>query len=455
MIILISDLHLMDGTAGKHQLETEVFRDTFIELAQQATAAVKHLNENEQDIKIVLLGDIFDVIRSERWFLENSKNKIVEVPLSDRPWGGSGNEKTELIAVDILKNIIKVNKEIISILSGRDWQRLGFPKKPEIIYIPGNHDRLCNVYPSMRRLVIDELDLQNLSYKDKFPNYLLNEQHGLLARHGHEWDPFNFEGDHQNPQSYMAIPIGDVIAAEIASKLPVVVGMKLKEINLPEADINQISDNFRNLFDVRPMSAIIPWLSFQVKRYEQYGKVVQDAINSAFRQVGDEFMKIPFVKDWIKKHDRFWHPLDNGNKVQIMGTLLRTFDITNSAWKLKLFDKFDIVKELWIDDKYLRGAKQDLEAMPKTIQYVLYGHTHSPLKRTVEIIKEKNKSKQKERVYLNTGTWRPSYHQSFKENGFSKWKNLTYTIIYKPGEMFAGTPVKLPVFELWTGTINK
>ncbi|GAE44968.1 hypothetical protein [Mesobacillus boroniphilus] len=253
----------------------------------------------------------------------------------------------------------------------------------------------------------------------------------------------------------MAIPIGDVIAAEIASKLPVVVGMKLKEINLPEADINQISDNFRNLFDVRPMSAIIPWLSFQVKRYEQYGKVVQDAINSAFRQVGDEFMKIPFVKDWIKKHDRFWHPLDNGNKVQIMGTLLRTFDITNSAWKLKLFDKFDIVKELWIDDKYLRGAKQDLEAMPKTIQYVLYGHTHSPLKRTVEIIKEKNKSKQKERVYLNTGTWRPSYHQSFKENGFSKWKNLTYTIIYKPGEMFAGTPVKLPVFELWTGTINK
>jgi UDP-2,3-diacylglucosamine pyrophosphatase LpxH len=81
MIILISDLHLMDGTAGKHQLDTEVFRDTFVELARQATAAVKHLKENDLDIKIVLLGDIFDVIRSERWFLENSKNKIVEVPL--------------------------------------------------------------------------------------------------------------------------------------------------------------------------------------------------------------------------------------------------------------------------------------------------------------------------------------------------------------------------------------
>nr|WP_251009604.1 MULTISPECIES: metallophosphoesterase [unclassified Bacillus (in: firmicutes)] len=454
MIILISDLHLMDGTAGRHQLDAEVFMDTFVELARQATAAVKHLNEKDQDIKIVLLGDIFDVIRTERWFLEKSKNKIVEVPLSDRPWGGPEDEKTEIIAVDILKNIMKTNREIVSILSGRAWQSMGFPKKPDIVYIPGNHDRLCNVYPSMRRLVIDELDLQDLSYIDKFPNYYLNEQHGILARHGHEWDPFNFEGDHQNPQSYMAIPIGDVIASEIASKLPVLVGTKLKDINLPEEDINQICDNFRNLFDVRPMSAIIPWLSFQVKRYEQYGRLVQDAINSAFRQVGDEFMEIPFVKGWIKEHDRFWHPLDNGDKVQLLGTLLRTFDITNSEWKLKLVDKFNIIKELWTDDKYLKGAKKDFEALPKTFQYVLYGHTHNPFKGTVEIIKEKNKSKQKERVYLNTGTWRPRYHHSIKENGFSKWNNLTYTIIYKPGEMFAGIPVKHPVFEHWTGTIN-
>ncbi len=455
MIILVSDLHLMDGTAGRHQLETELFKGTFVELGRQAMDAVKHLHEKDKDIKIVLLGDIFDVIRTERWFLDQSENKLIEVPLSVRPWGDSGDKETELIAVDILRNIIKMNKEILSILSGREWEKSGFPKKPEVIYIPGNHDRLCNLYSSMRKMVIEELDMEGLSSKDLFPNYYLDEDHGLLARHGHEWDPFNFEGELEDTQSYMQIPIGDVIAAEIASKLPIVVGKKLKEINMPEEDINQICNNFRNLFDVRPMSAIIPWLSFQVKRYKKYGISVQDAINSAFKQVGEEFMGIPFVKEWIKKHDRFWHPLDNGDKVQLLGSLLKTFDISNLEWKLKLYEKLDTVKELWSDNEYLAGAIKDLKALPGTFQYVLYGHTHEPYKKSIDIIKESRQSNQKERVYLNTGTWRPCYHQSLKETGFSEWKNMTYTIIYKPGEMFAGSVVKNPVFEYWTGTLNK
>lgn len=455
MIILISDLHLMDGTAGRHQLESGLFEDTLEELGRQATAAISHLPEKDQDIKIVLLGDIFDVIRTERWFLEDGRNKKIEVPLSVRPWGNSRDKKTESIAFEILSNIIKMNKEILSLLSGREWKRLGFPKRPEVIYIPGNHDRLCNEYPSLRKLVIEALEFNGLTYKDLFPNYYLDKEHGLFARHGHEWDPFNFEGDHQNEQSYNQVPIGDVIAAEIASKLPIVVGKKLKEINLPEEDINQICNNFRNLFDVRPMSAIIPWLSFQVKRYDEYGENVQNAINSAFRQVGEEFMEIPFVKEWIKKHDRFWNPLDNGDKVQLLGSLLKTFNITNAAWKLKLFDLWDTVKEHWTDNKYLAGANKDLQSLPENIQYVLYGHTHDPYKQIIDITKGRKKSEKRERAYLNTGTWRPGYHQSLSENGFSKWKNLTYTIIYKPGEMFAGSPVKHPVFEYWTGTINK
>ncbi|WP_079509182.1 metallophosphoesterase [Mesobacillus jeotgali] len=455
MIIFVSDLHLMDGTAGKHQLEVELFKDTFEELGRQAYAAISHLPEKDQDIKIVLLGDIFDVIRTERWFLEKNKNKQIKGPLKERPWGNSGDKKTELIALDILGNIIKKNKEILSILSGREWQNLGFPKKPEVIYIPGNHDRLCNVYPSMRKLVSEELDIKGSAYHYPFQNYYLNLEHGLFARHGHEWDPFNFEGDHLNVQSYNQIPIGDVIAAEIASKLPIVVEKKLKEINLPEEDINQICNNFRNLFDVRPMSAIVPWLSYQVKRYDQYGIIVQNAINAAFRQVGEEFMDIPFVKGWIKKHDRFWNPLDNGDKVQLLGSLLKTFDITNAEWKLKLFDLWDSLKEQWTDNRYVAGAKKDLQALPLNIQYVLYGHTHDPYKQTIDIINGRKQSSQKERTYLNTGTWRPGYQQSLSETGFSKWNNLTYTIIYKQGEIFAGSPVKNPVFEYWTGTINK
>lgn len=442
----------MDGTAGRHQLDLGIFRDTYMELGRQTMAAVQHLSPEEQEIKIVLLGDIFDVVRTEKWFIDRSKDKAAEIDLLYRPWGGSSIQ-TEKIANEILKQIIKVNHEIISILSGKEWEDLSFPRRPEIIYIPGNHDRLCNVYPSMRKRVIDALELNGISEADTFPNVYKNELHGVFARHGHEWDPFNFEGDFRNPLSYWDSPIGDVIAAEIASKLPIVVGAKLKDTNLPEEDINQICDNFRNLFDVRPVSAIIPWLSFQVKRYERYGTIVQDAINSAFRQVGEEFMDIPFVKNWIKKHDHFLHPLDIGDQVQLLGTVLKTFNITNFDWKLKLFDKWGTIKELFVDDKYLKGAKQDLESLPEAFQYVLYGHTHDPLKKTIDIIKKKDK--QIERTYINTGTWRPRYHQSLKENGFSKWNNLTFTIIYKPGEIFAGKKVVSPAVEIWTGAMKK
>ena len=454
MIIFISDLHLMDGTAGKHQLETEIFRDTFMELARQTQTSVTHLRADKQDIKIVLLGDIFDVIRTERWFLNKSGNRMAEVNPEDRPWGNSG-EKTEIIALEILDHIIKENKEIISILSGKEWRQLGFPKRPEIIYIPGNHDRLCNVYPSMRKRVTEILELDALLSTRYFPNIYKNEQHGVFARHGHEWDLFNFEGDYRSENAYRDIPIGDVIAAEVASKLPIKVGNKLREIGFPEKDLNQICNNFRNLFDVRPVSAIIPWLTFQVKRYEKYGKVVQEQINAAFRQVGEEFMDIQFVKDWIKKHDRFWHPLDEADQIQLLGTLLKTFDVANSEWKLKLFDKWENVKELWTDEKYLAGAKKDFTSLSNRFQYVLYGHTHDPYRKSIDIIKGKHKNDQKERVYINTGTWRPSYQQAVSEKGFSKWNNLTFTIIYKPGEIFAGKLVDSPVFEIWTGAMNK
>jgi hypothetical protein len=84
------------------------------------------------------------------------------------------------------------------------------------------------------------------------------------------------------------------------------------------------------------------------------------------------------------------------------------------------------------------------------ILYVLYGHTHTPGQ--VAICAAGPPPRGQERVYLNTGTWRPTNHQSVKKQGFMSWKNLTYSIIYKPGEkVSAGRRVGYPTFETWTG----
>ena len=74
MLVIVSDFHFSDGTAvpaywnvnprGIELLLRDVYRQ----------AARKGVNE----LYLVLLGDMFDTLRSEQW---------LEVPLAERPWG--------------------------------------------------------------------------------------------------------------------------------------------------------------------------------------------------------------------------------------------------------------------------------------------------------------------------------------------------------------------------------
>ncbi|MGO9661599.1 MAG: hypothetical protein ACLP7F_25000, partial [Acidimicrobiales bacterium] len=74
MLIVVSDLHFSDGTAGIHYLSEEVVRRELTALASRARYACA------RDVKLVLLGDIYDMLRTEAWF---------EVPPESRPWGAS------------------------------------------------------------------------------------------------------------------------------------------------------------------------------------------------------------------------------------------------------------------------------------------------------------------------------------------------------------------------------
>jgi UDP-2,3-diacylglucosamine pyrophosphatase LpxH len=440
LLLFLSDLHLMDGTAGRHRLEPETFREIFKELALQARQVMPHLSQEQKDIKLVLLGDIFELVRSEQWFIMRTEGETKEyIELKNRPWG-SPSEKTEHIANRIMEDIITENTEVLSILSGSEWRELGFPTKPNTIYIPGNHDRLCNLYPSLRKKVIQVLDLPEKDSLKEFPQVYENDQYGVFARHGHEWDSFNFEGD------YKSVPIGDVIAAEIATKLPLVVQKNIQHLNLSKKDKQQVADNFRHLFDVRPISAIVPWLSYHV---QQYDDEVQQVINQSFQETGKDFLEIPFVQKWIEKHSTIWNPFDDGHKIKWLGTLFKTFNIAALEIPLKIFDKLKNMKGIWSSDPYIAGAKRDLQQSDKQISFILYGHTHAPIQHTLDINGEKG------RLYLNTGTWRPKYYQALSKQGFSSRNSITFTILYKKGEIRTGKMLPCPSFETWTGALSE
>ena len=82
MLVFISDLHFVDGSAGEHNTPWRAFDYFFNHISNIAT---KKSNKGKiKEIKIIFLGDIFDLLRTENWF--------EPIPAEERPWGNKAKE---------------------------------------------------------------------------------------------------------------------------------------------------------------------------------------------------------------------------------------------------------------------------------------------------------------------------------------------------------------------------
>ena len=62
MLVFISDLHFVDGSAGTHNIKPKAF-DYFFEDLNEIIA--DPTNNAIKEVKIVFLGDIFDLLRTD------------------------------------------------------------------------------------------------------------------------------------------------------------------------------------------------------------------------------------------------------------------------------------------------------------------------------------------------------------------------------------------------------
>ncbi len=70
MLVFISDLHFIDETAGGHNIPAQAFKGAFEDICNSC--------DEPEEVRIVFLGDIFDLLRTTYW---------LKVPEADRPWG--------------------------------------------------------------------------------------------------------------------------------------------------------------------------------------------------------------------------------------------------------------------------------------------------------------------------------------------------------------------------------
>lgn len=431
MLVFISDLHFLDETTGKHNLPVSAFKKFLSSIKIHAGKA-----EKVKELKIVFLGDIFDLLRSEKWFEEEEQ---------DRPWGNN-TDKMKKRAKIILETITEKNKDTFNLFSKKSLKERFEKINVENIYIPGNHDRLCWMIDSLKEKLIELLDL-NTDNKENFKHFFSNSKHGVYALHGHIFDSFNYEGSpFYTKQDYKLVPIGDPITTEIIIKIPYKLMQKIESTDILDKEEKiQLRKNFQEIGNIRPYSATLKWLLFQVKVNINLKEIIEETIDEVMR----EFNNLKFVKNWYKKHDTL-HPLDIADKIQYLTLGLEKCRILPMK-KIPGFIVDCIIKKL-SSDYDIKGALKLFHTLDDNIHYVIMGHTHNPLQQALFIDRLKNKGI-RESVYLNTGTWIKNYYECKNKKGFIGWKTMNYMILYTSKEK----PNKhnLPVFETWQGTLKR
>jgi UDP-2,3-diacylglucosamine pyrophosphatase LpxH len=216
MKLFLSDLHLSDGKE----------RDDF-QYHKEFDELVRKFSEEFRNIEMVLLGDIFDIIRTQKYY------------------EAEGQTFTE-------DNIREIKRKVMSEILANHvafFETLRYyMEKPEhtFRYIVGNHDfgtTLDNRLPEMIQ--------QKFGLVFTPEHYYRDEQLGIWAEHGHRYDIIN------NTYNKNGTPIpyclGDRIVVEIVDKFFEEVREKQAELGIDPAIINDL-DN------VRPQSAIGNWL---------------------------------------------------------------------------------------------------------------------------------------------------------------------------------------------------
>jgi len=228
MLVIISDLHLSDGSTGV-PIPASAF-SLFLERLRAMAFDASKLSDPDRPGKtiykpiesfdLVLLGDIFDLIRSTEWTKEKKGEQGYTRPWSN-PKDKSFTQKIDRITDKILECNAESCKVIRNLASGetikipasmnektRNSRKVTYSRKrvsvkANIYYLVGNHDWFYHLkqpdLDPVRQKVITSLGLKNK--KEQFPYEPVElpdlkdtlVEHGVYARHGDHNDPFNFD----------------------------------------------------------------------------------------------------------------------------------------------------------------------------------------------------------------------------------------------------------------------
>lgn len=452
MLIIISDIHLRDGSTADSISPSafRLFARRLTETARFASIRKDGKYRPIEQIDVLLLGDIIDTIYSTKW-LDTSPTASNYT----RPWSDSTNPYYATKLAEVTDGILEHNEESLSILrrlaSGEeiklapatqngepDYQsKEQIPLKVRFHYMVGNHDWYYHLkgpaFDQIRSKMIQKMGLSNptspFPYEAEESSYLkeLFERHKVYARHGDQYDMFNFDKEKGREFS----TIGDAFAMEVSNRFPIEVQKKFGD-ELPSG----IIDSLRKISNIRPALAAPIWISGQIHDFAEK-RSLEKELKKVWDNIADEYLQL----DFVRKADKAFQ----FDVVDVMELIIK---ISGRA-SFKTIN--DVI--LWVRKKMWGGhhsfshyAHEEPAFLNGQAQYIIYGHTHHH--EIVPLGLNTKMPKPESQIYFNSGTWHSYYDlaiQNSKKQQFVPYQALTYLTFYTKEEHDGRH------FETWSG----
>ena len=474
MLVVLSDLHFVEESSHylegmellkrlakplrySHNLPARPFQQLAIRLADEA------IRNKAKRLDLVLAGDIFDLHRTAMWFTDN--------PTNERPYVAATPEAVNIELEKLLIRIInKIAKEPMVAETLEVFQMFAngryrdqndvlqeFPIPVTLHHIVGNHDRMGNATPAIRKAIRGHLGLPESP--EPFKRVLIFEQEQTLVRHGQEYDRYNFAGDHSKgdpitthlpDKQYSDPAFGDFITIDVASRLPYEFRKFHGEAII--ATTPMLSHLYLRLLefdDLRPMAAMFNYFSHMPDEWFEQ-KEIWEAIEPILKIMLDELYDDDYLHKWLKIYDKRWKA-DVVDAVQLF--------LKSKAWRRKAGVPIKVVKK--ISDMGLHGANNIAGAETYALReegvingrfrFIVAGHTHHP---NVSLIDHR---KNGECYFIDTGTWRNRIPVTANFEAFGRLKTLTYVTIYGGSENLGAKPTSTQAasFDYWSGMTER
>ncbi len=457
MIAVISDLHFEEEASDvirgrwgrelrfRRNLDAKVFGSFVAHLADEVR------RRKAKELHLVIAGDLFDLNRTTLWFRDNLRpyvsNSEFTPALEKKTFDIFDAILKEPTVWESLKSFRLITKGVYrETREGRKWREHDFPCKVKFTILAGNHDRIINATPNIRRKVREMLGLKGA---DVFPTYALIDDPSALIRHGHEYDPVNFAADLTKKRTiptdiarnlYDEPNFGDFVTIDIATKLPYLLRRHYGDDKvLRDRVLSSLYLRLLQFDDVRPQSALLDYLLDPSDRtidpekaWERLVPVLEDLLDG----IHDD----KYFRYWLRRRAKPWAPAE----LEVARGLLRLGGWRNGVAResARHIARFMLGGEQPKPELY--AAREELLLRHK-VELVISGHTHDP---KVTLL---GSDRKRDRFYINTGTWRSVIPSTPDGRVFGRMDSLTYVMLFTEQEQNERKGKKQASFDYWSG----